>query len=248
MFTTIGHVEALFRYPVKSMAGESLASASLGWHGLEGDRRLAFRRVGHTGGTPWLTAGKLPALVLYAAWRSPESGADAPPTHVRTPDGELLPAFSEALAQEVGRRYGAAVEMMQISNGIFDDANLSIITSGTVNAVAAAAGQVADCRRFRPNIVVRLEQPAAFAEDAWLGGLLVIGDGDDGAAVTLTSHDVRCAMINLDPDTARPAPAMLQAVVRSNQGRAGVYAGVVRTGRIAIGQPVRISSFAPGPC
>jgi len=39
----IGQVEALFRYPVKSMSGEPLEVAELGWHGLDGDRRLAFR-------------------------------------------------------------------------------------------------------------------------------------------------------------------------------------------------------------
>ncbi len=42
---TVGAVEALFRYPVKSMRGERLEVADLGWHGLDGDRRLAFRRA-----------------------------------------------------------------------------------------------------------------------------------------------------------------------------------------------------------
>jgi uncharacterized protein YcbX len=45
MLIEIGHVEAIFRYPVKSMSGERLEIANLGWHGLDGDRRLAFRRV-----------------------------------------------------------------------------------------------------------------------------------------------------------------------------------------------------------
>lgn len=35
----IGQVEALFRYPVKSMRGQRLDVARLGWHGLDGDRR-----------------------------------------------------------------------------------------------------------------------------------------------------------------------------------------------------------------
>ena len=46
MLIEIGHVEALFRYPVKSMAGERLEEANLGWHGLDGDRRLAARGTG----------------------------------------------------------------------------------------------------------------------------------------------------------------------------------------------------------
>ena len=46
----IGKIEAIFRYPVKSMRGEPLDSVSVGWHGLEGDRRLALRRLNERGG------------------------------------------------------------------------------------------------------------------------------------------------------------------------------------------------------
>src|SRR5258707_120547 len=70
----IGHVEAIFRYPVKSMGGERLEAAQLGWHGLDGDRRLAFRRIDDHGGFPWLTASKLPDLLLFAPLRR-EDGA-----------------------------------------------------------------------------------------------------------------------------------------------------------------------------
>ena len=61
----LGRISAIFRYPVKSMAGELLDVAKLGWHGIEGDRRFAFRRATDTSGFPWLTAGKLPELLLY---------------------------------------------------------------------------------------------------------------------------------------------------------------------------------------
>ena len=57
-------MQAIFRYPVKSMAGERLKPAGLGWHGLDGDRRLAFRLTEDRSGFPWLTAGKFPGLVL----------------------------------------------------------------------------------------------------------------------------------------------------------------------------------------
>src|SRR5262245_41194003 len=61
----IGQIEALFRYPVKSMRGEPLDAATLGWHGLDGDRRLAFRRLEERGGFPWLIASKHPDLILF---------------------------------------------------------------------------------------------------------------------------------------------------------------------------------------
>src|SRR5437867_3741369 len=137
----IGHLEAIFRYPVKSMGGEPLEVATLGWHGLEGDRRLAFRRIDDRTGFPWLTASKLPDLLLFAP-RRPENGASGElPTHVRTPDGDEMPLFGEDLATEVSRRHGAPVQMMQLDHGIFDEATVSVIASDTVREIGRLAGQ-----------------------------------------------------------------------------------------------------------
>ena len=163
MLIEIGHVEAIFRYPVKSMGGERLEVAKLGWHGLDGDRRLAFRRIDDRSGFPWLSATKLPDLLLFAPHR-PEDGAQGDlPTHIRTPDGEEMPAFGEDLAT---------------------------------------------------------------------------GEGDDAPAITVTMRDVRCSMVNLDPDSASRAPELLKAVVRANQNTAGVYGTVTRVGRLAVGQTI----------
>src|SRR6202521_1634162 len=88
MLTEIGHVEAIFRYPAKSMGGERLETAKLGWHGLDGDRRLAFRRIDDRGGFPWLTASKLPDLLLFAPHHRDDGAQGDLPTHVRTREGE----------------------------------------------------------------------------------------------------------------------------------------------------------------
>lgn len=232
----IGHIESLYRYPIKSMRGEPLESANLGWHGIEGDRRFAFRRMNDRSAFPWLTAGKLPELLLFTP-RRPENGApgDAP-THVATPDGQTLPVFGDELAAEIGRRYGSPVEMTQFKNGIFDDAAISVIATETVQEIERLAGRPADVRRFRPNIVIRLHQPAPFQEDTWVGGVLSFGEGSDAPQITVTQRDLRCAMINLDPDTASPAPEVLKAVARANQTNAGIYGTVTRTGRLMVGQ------------
>lgn len=110
----IGKIEALFRYPVKSMRGEPVDTADLGWHGLAGDRRLAFRRVDDRGGFPWLTATKLPELMLFAPVNRKPAGQGDLPTHVRTPEGEALALFGDELAADVGRRWGSPVEMMHL--------------------------------------------------------------------------------------------------------------------------------------
>src|ERR1700693_3574073 len=90
MLIEIGQVEAIFRYPVKSMRGERLDAANLGWHGLDGDRRLAFRRIDDRSGFPWLTASQLPELLLFAPQRREDGAQGDLPTHIRTPDGEEM--------------------------------------------------------------------------------------------------------------------------------------------------------------
>jgi uncharacterized protein YcbX len=243
MLAEIGHVEAIFRYPVKSMGGERLEVANLGWHGLDGDRRLAFRRMNDRSGFPWLTASKLPDLLQFAPLRrrgdAREDGAQGDlPTHIRTPDGEEMPVFGEDLAAEVGRRYGAPVQMMQLNHGIFDEASISVIAFDTVREIGRLAGRNLDVRRFRPNVVVRLLRSAPFQEDEWLGGVLSFGEGDDAPAITVTMRDVRCSMVNFDPDSASPAPEVLKAVVGANQNNAGIYGAVTRIGRLAVGQTI----------
>jgi uncharacterized protein YcbX len=238
MLIQVGHVEGIFRYPIKSMGGEPLTMANLGWHGLEGDRRLAFRRIDERGGFPWLTASKLPELLLFAPQRRGNGTEGGLPTHVRTPNGEEVPVFGEDLAAEVARRYGAPVQMMQLRHGIFDEGNISVIAVDTVHEIGRLAGQSPDVRRFRPNVVVRLTRPAPFQEDEWVGGVLSFGEGDDAPAITVTLRDERCSMVNFDPDTACAAPAVLKSVVRANQNHAGIYGAVTRTGQLAVGQAI----------
>jgi len=238
MLIEIGQVEAIFRYPVKSMAGEPLEAATMGWHGLDGDRRLAFRRIEDRSGMPWLTASKLPDLLCFTPQRREDDAEGDLPTFIRTPDGEEMLAFGEDLAREVGRRYGAPVQMMQLRHGIFDEASISVIASDTVREIARLAGRSLDVRRFRPNVVVRLLRAVPFQEDAWVGGVLWFGEGGDAPAIAVTMRDERCSMVNLDPDSASPATEVMKAIVRVNQNNAGIYGAVTRTGRLAVGQTI----------
>jgi hypothetical protein len=236
----IGHVEAIFRYPVKSMAGEGLEVATVGWYGLDADRRLAFRRIDDRSGMPWLTASRLPDLVRFAPHRCKEGAQGDLPTHIRTPEGEEMTVFGEELAAEVGRRYGGAVQMMHSRHGIFDEASISVIASDTVREIGRLVGRTLDVRRFRPNVVVRLLRPVPFQEDEWLGGVLSFGEADDAPAIAVTMRDERCSMVNLDPDSASPTPEVMKAVVRANQNNAGIYGAVTRIGRLAVGQTVTL--------
>lgn len=238
----IGRVRELVRYPVKSMAGTPTESAFLGWHGLDGDRRFAFRRLGDDSGFPWLSASRVAKLLLYRAVGFEESSGETLPTHVCTPAGRRLELRSAELALEVAGRLGSGVELMKLRHGTFDDAPVSVLSLATIAGIGREAGVDLDRRRFRANVLLETGDSEPFLEDAWIGGTLLFGDAEPRPAIRVTAHDVRCMMINLDPDTARQDARVMKVVVRLNGNNAGVYATVVQTGTIAVGQRVHLVS------
>ena len=235
-----GRISAIFRYPVKSMAGELLDAARLSWHGIEGDRRFAFRRLTDKSGFPWLTAGKLPQLLLYKPFGLDSNTAELLPTHVCTPDGKEYELRSNELREELSSRYGSDVELMNLNHGIFDESPISVISLGTVRCIERESGRDIDLRRFRPNVVIETNSAEPFEEDRWVGRTLLFGEGNSGAALRVTMRDERCVMVNLDPDTAEVDSQVMRTVVRMNENYAGVYGTVVRAGELRVGQVVTV--------
>jgi uncharacterized protein YcbX len=236
----LGHLSAIYRYPIKSMAGERVDAAQLGWHGVEGDRRLAFRRLTDRGAFPWLTASRLPELLLYQPVGRQDATGESLPTHVRSPDGREYEIIDDALVKEIAARHRAEVELMQLKHGIFDEAGVSAIALGTIRGIAREAGIEADVRRFRPNLVIDTQGAEPFEEDRWVGEVLEFGPAATGPAVSVTLRDLRCVMLNLDPDTAAANAEVMKTVLRLNENHAGVYGTVVRTGELRVGQVVRL--------
>jgi len=239
MIIHLGQVQQLVRYPLKSMAGLATDSAFLGWHGLQGDRRFAFRRLNDKSGFPWLSASQLPELLLYQPLGLNEDADEPAPTHVRTPEGIELPLLSTELQNSVAEKFRSPVELMKLKHGIFDEASVSVINLATIAAIGPEAGQDLDTRRFRANFVIETDSTEPFLEDGWVGGRLVFGD-EAGPIIAVTMRDPRCVMINLDPDTAQQDPRIMKAAVRLNENNAGVYGTVARTGQISVGQPVSL--------
>lgn len=240
MDAKIGHIQAIYRYPVKSMAGETLERTRLGWYGIEGDRRFAFRRVAEQGGFPWLSASRLPALLLYKPIRQDPSQDNDLPTHVITPEGKVLGLRSDELRDEIAGGYGADVELMQLRQGIFDETPISLLSLATSHTISNDSGLSPDVRRFRPNIVIDTHESQPFTEDQWVGKTVILGDTEDSPAVQVTLRDERCAMVNLNPETAQSDPSVMKTVVRLNQNCAGVYGTVIRLGALEVGQAVYV--------
>lgn len=237
----IGRVAALHRYPVKSMQGQSLAQARVGWHGLEGDRRYAFVRAEHRGHFPWLTARELPPLVRYRpAFADPDEPARSA-VQVTTPDGETLPVDHPELAARLAGLAGEPLHLLHLGRGAYDSSAVSLLTTRSLASLGAAAGQPLAAARFRANLLVEAAGPGPYPEDGWLGRLLRVGHGPDAALLRVVRPIPRCAMITVDPESAERDPAILRAVAECHGANAGVYALVERAGAIAVGDPLLLA-------
>ena len=227
----VGWVAGLWRYPVKSMAPESLAQVGVSWHGVAGDRRWALLDDGRRGsGFPWVTQRERPELARYRpSFRVPDR-PDKSPVEVTTPDGDVLAITDPALVAGLG----ADVRAVKQDRGIFDTMPLSLITTQTVTALGEIVGRPLEVERFRPNVLVVAERDAAFAEDDWVGCSVSIG----GACLRIDARDRRCVSVNVDPVTTERDPSILRAIVRSRGARLGVYGSTVQPGDVAIGDPV----------
>jgi uncharacterized protein YcbX len=227
----IGRVVGLWRYPVKSMAGEPLELADVSWHGFSGDRRWAFIRPDvPRSGFPWLTIRELPAMSHYRpAFDEPER-PDASRVTVRTPSGELFDVIDEALAAQLG----SGVGVIKQNVGVFDTAPLSLLTTRSIEGLGALVDPVLEPLRFRPNLLIEPTVEGAFPEDTWVGSVLRIG----GFTMRIDKRDARCVMINIDPGSTARDPEVLRTVVRERDSCLGVYGSVVEPGRVAIGDAV----------
>ncbi|MET0399489.1 MAG: MOSC N-terminal beta barrel domain-containing protein [Longimicrobiaceae bacterium] len=227
----VGRVAALWRFPVKSMAGEPLDAVDVSWNGLAGDRRWAFVRDGMVrSGFPWLTIRERPEMGLYRPRFAEPDRPDGSAVLVRAPAGRELDVVDPELAAELG----GGVRVLKQDRGVFDTLPLSLLTTRAVEDIGALAGGGLDARRFRPNLLVEAADGGPFPEDAWVGAVLRIG----GLRMRVDRRDQRCVVVNVDPDTARSHPAVLRAVAREREGCLGVYGSTVRPGRVAVGDPV----------
>lgn len=211
MTLTIG---GLWRYPVKTLAGERLTEADLTPAGIPGDRlvhvrgpegvrtsRRHHRLLGLQGS---LSLQGLP-LVNGHAWDSP--AALALVRGAAGPDAWL--AADDSLDR-------------------FDILPLLIATDGAVREFGR------DIRRLRPNVLI--DGVVGMDETTWEGAGLVSGD----AVIFLDSLRGRCPMTTVDPDTLERDPAVLKDIGRRFGGRLALNAAVLRAGTVRMGDPVEL--------
>ena len=260
----IGKVDSLWRYPVKSMGGEELNEAFVGFSGVYGDRLFAFRSSASPKGFPYLTAREQRKLLRYRPrFRYPDKAARpinlaeaesiAPGlglnpvfgdtadlmVEVEAPTGETHAIDDPALIRILrdGVRGAPDLALARSDRAMTDCRPVSLISVQSTRQLGEELGTAVDQRRFRANIYIDLNAASGFAEDGFVGRSVRIGAK---VVISILERDPRCAMITLDPDTGESKPEFLKQVAQAHKGMAGVYGAVLVEGTLRKGDAVEL--------
>ena len=209
------YVKEIWRYPVKSMAGEALAQANVSPLGIEGDRVvLVVNPPGRV-----VTARSHPALLGHKGTTGPDG----------LPRVDGRPWREASVLADVRAIAGPRAELIHNESAErFDVLPLLVATDGAI----AAFGR--DGRRLRPNIVIGGVE--GLAERTWPGRRLRIGE----VVIDVDSLRGRCVMTTFDPDTLEQDPGVLKDIVKRFGGELALNCAVVNGGRIDAGQAVEL--------
>jgi uncharacterized protein len=209
------HVAELWRYPVKSMAGETLREVEISADGIPGDRIVHAE----DGRGRVLTARTHPRLLGFHA----TLGRDGEPLV----DG--VPWSDPKIAARVRAAVAPTARLVSDEGaGWFDVLPLLVATDGSIAALGV------DHRRLRPNIFVAGVE--GLAERGWPGRRLRVGR----AIIQVAKLRGRCVMTTYDPDTQEQDLSVLNRIVRDFGGRMALDCSVVEPGRVALGDPVEL--------
>jgi len=206
-------VDRLWRYPVKSLAGEPLESAQITDDGIAGDR------IVHVRGPEGVRTSRRQHRMLGLHGTLGADGVPLIDGHPWTDDRALALVRTAA---------GEDAWLASDGYGMFDILPLLVATDGAI----AAFGR--DGRRLRPNIVIGGVE--GLDERAWPGAELHIGS----AIIGLDSLRPRCPMTTIDPDTLERDPEVLRDIGRRFRGLLALNADVIRPGTIQVGDRARL--------
>jgi uncharacterized protein len=221
----LASIVEIWRYPVKSMAGERLDSCAITDRGLEGDRRWAFIDQSPARAGKWFNIKQHAPLMTYRA-RLVDGALD-----LTAPDGSSV-ALDEGLVHSFEAEAQRPIELRELPGENFDAAHVLIVNLATVQAFALEAGIPIDHRRFRANLYIEGLEPEE--ELRWLGRVIRAGD----AELEVVDRCERCKVITMDPDTTEATPALLKLLVERHDERLGMYCRVARPGRVSVGDSV----------
>ncbi|MCQ1999711.1 MOSC domain-containing protein [Arthrobacter zhaoxinii] len=238
--TPVGNVRALYRYPVKTTAGQALRTSAVTDRGLLHDRRWAVYTDdgGIASGKRTRRFRPVPGLMQWSSVVEDNGmDTDAAPL-LLSPDGLSYraddPAASRALSAAFGRELTLRPES---AVGHHDETPLHLVTTSSLAALEGMVGGAVDDRRFRANIVIDTGSQPAFCEDDWVGAELVLGGG---VLLRLGEGMPRCVMIDQAQAGIPAGTKALTLLGTHHSTEFGLQAHVLRTGMLRIGDPVTL--------
>lgn len=224
----IGTVRELWRYPVKSMGGESLSSCLVEERGLTGDRAFAiYDKQGHIG------SGKITRRFRpIAGLRRHAARLEGSALAIVAPDGAAVSADDAALTQSLGQQVSLAPER-DVSHQ--DCAPVHLLSMASLAWVSGRVGRALSAFEFRPNIVFDTQTPWP-AEQDWCDRTLAIGAS---VRLLLTEATERCIMVDVREDGVDARDA-LPVLTRENDRNLGVYAQVIASGTVRVGDAMSL--------
>jgi uncharacterized protein YcbX len=256
-------VTEIHRYPVKSMAGESLEVCEVGERGIVGDRAFALFDPEMRAIASAKSSAEFPGLMDFSARYRRDGTQGEVPTelHLTLPDGRSFRADDPACADAISAWFGRRIELGALTDPterrprgrkytmegtFFDYAPLHLLTATSVASLAKAApGSVLDVARFRANLMLACDAASPYPENEWVGKTLRIGAE---ILIEVTDPCPRCAMITLAQRDMPKDPALLKILARENSAfvpvlrqeepALGVYAFVRRGGTVRVGDVV----------
>lgn len=266
---TTGTVNALWRYPVKSMAGEQLDASEVTGRGLLGDRAYALVDAADGKVATAKNPRTWPTLFAFAAALAdpPHPDASLPAVRITLPDGGTVtsgqPDADELLSAVLGRpvrlqaaaaggrtseEYWPDIEGLDARDTVtdfdlpegmfFDCAVVHLVTTSTLEHLHELypQGEMA-VRRFRPNVVVGTAGGPAFVENDWVGRTLHLGEQ---VQLQVDGPCPRCVMVTLPQGDLPKDLGILRTAAQHNGANVGIYASVVRGGRVQAGDVLTV--------
>ena len=238
----VGHIKEMVRHPIKSFGGEFVQKTKIMEYGLYGDRSHAY--LDETRKGDFLTITRFPEMVRYQArFTGEELLEEYPKVEVITPEGKVFDWKDQELIKELEDKSKREISTIQytpsyVPIGPIAVEHILLATDASLNHVKEIWGKdEIDFRRFRPNLFISLNEKIPYIEEEWIGRRLRIGNEVE---IELVGHCKRCMIITVDPDNAERDPSLHKTIIKERNSNFGVYASVIKTGDIHVGDEVHL--------
>ena len=229
----VGIASDLWRFPVKSFAGERLRKAFFGPFGVLGDRRCAA--IDEKGQV--LSARRVSGLLGFAASYTDEA---ATVLQITTPSGQVVTPEDPSISEELWPLLDGPGQIAYASAGVHDVAPVHLLSTASLAELGRRVGDdEIDRRRFRANLIVEVADGEAFTETSWIGKSLQVGQS--GPVLHVISPTERCAVTTFDPETLERNPEVHRTIANERENFFGAYAIVAAPGWVSIGDEMTVT-------